>query len=76
MRSFDVAEPRALDLDVAVAFLRCIPDLASYMLALPVAISPDNESLGISCLRLDVLRDGLLVLRCLLEEVTPRGEGD
>jgi hypothetical protein len=65
-RSFNIAELGAFDLDTLVALLGNIPDLATYMLSLEIAIRPDIQDPSISCLILDILGDRLSVLPCSL----------
>ena len=63
MCSLNVAEPRSLDFDSVVTLLRSITDLAADMLALSVAISPDEQNGRVFGLRLNVAGDGSLVLK-------------
>jgi hypothetical protein len=62
IRSFDVAEPGPLYLDLPVSFLRGTPDFAADMLALAIAIGPDDQRCGSSRLVLDVFGDRFVVL--------------
>lgn len=61
-RPFDVAELSSFDLDLWIAFLGRIPDLASDVLPFTVTICPNEQCSTVSSLFLDILGDIALVL--------------
>jgi hypothetical protein len=65
LRSLDVAEPCSPDVDVWVRLKSNITDFGPDVLALPIAVGPDEENLRIPGLGFDVLRYRFLVLRLL-----------
>jgi hypothetical protein len=62
LRSLDVAEACPENLHVWVRFERDITDLGPDMLALPIAIGPDEKDGSISCLSLNVTCYNLFIL--------------
>jgi len=66
LHSLSVTEASTFDHNSRVALPGLVEDFVANVLALSIAVSPDEENCCIASLLLDVLRNGLLVLRCLL----------
>ena len=61
-RPLNVAEPRPFDVDAWVALARRLADLVADVLALEIAVGPDDERLRGPRLGLDVLGDLRFIL--------------
>jgi len=46
LRSFDIAKPSSLDLDVPITFFGRIADLATDVLSFAITIGPDDKKIG------------------------------
>lgn len=65
IRSLGRAESRTLDIKAAIRRSSHFPYLTPNVLPFQIAIGPDIQSLCISSLFLDVLRNGFLVLQVI-----------
>lgn len=65
LRSLNIAESGSLDYDVPVVLPRLFNNLMADILALAIAIRPNDEEACISSLIGNVLRNGFFVLRLI-----------
>jgi hypothetical protein len=72
-RPLDITESCSLNLKSIVAFQSFCPHLATNMLSFQIAISPDEESPGSSCLVFNIRGDSSVFLKTLLgaNKLTP-----
>lgn len=61
-RSLGVAELGPLDLDIRIDRPRLLPDFGADMLAFAIAVGPDKQRFGISCLLFDIVGQTAIVL--------------
>ncbi len=62
LRSFDIAEASAFDLNLTIAFLGRIDNLLADVFSLAITIGPDDEQARVPCLLRQILGNILLVL--------------